>query len=308
MNEPLLTVNNLVIQFPTRGKNKITVVNDVSFHVNQGEFVAIVGESGSGKSMTSLAIMGLLKSGGEITNGAIQFQGRDLLALNKTERRKINGKEMTMIFQEPMSSLNPMLRIKTQIAETLKIHHPNKTKKAIQEKVVDLLRQVEIPNPEAVAKRFPHQLSGGMRQRVMIAIAVANEPKLLIADEPTTALDVTIQKQILSLMKELNRKNKMGVVFITHDLSVVADIADRVLVMHQGEIVEEANVFELFDNPQHPYTIRLLKAMPTLETKTDTIDLLPNRPERLDELEGAPFQKISDTHFVRKKEDGKNGG
>ncbi|MBN6205790.1 ABC transporter ATP-binding protein [Ralstonia pickettii] len=308
MNEPLLAVNHLVIQFPARGKNKITVVNDVSFHVNQGEFVAIVGESGSGKSMTSLAIMGLLKSGGEITNGSIQFQERDLLALNKTERRKINGKEMTMIFQEPMSSLNPMLRIKTQIAETLKIHHPNQSKKAIQEKVVDLLRQVEIPNAEAVANRFPHQLSGGMRQRVMIAIAIANEPKLLIADEPTTALDVTIQKQILSLMKDLNRKNKMGVVFITHDLSVVADIADRVLVMRQGEIVEEANVFELFDNPQHPYTIRLLKAMPTLETKTDTIDLLPDRPERLDELAGASFQKISDTHFVRKKGDGKDGG
>lgn len=301
MSEPLLSVNNLVIQFPARDKDKITVVHDVSFHVNQGEVVAIVGESGSGKSMTSLAIMGLLKSEGEVASGAIHFQGRNLLALPKNERRKINGKDMTMIFQEPMSSLNPMLRIKTQIAEALKIHHPDISKKAIQEKSIDLLRQVEINNAEAVANRFPHQLSGGMRQRVMIAIAIANEPQLLIADEPTTALDVTIQKQILSLIKNLNSKNEMGVVFITHDLSVVADIADRVLVMRQGKIVEEATVFELFDNPQHPYTIRLLKAMPTLETDTDTIDSLMDDPAQLERLEDGPFQKISDTHFVRKK-------
>lgn len=302
MTEPLLAVDHLQVQFPSRDKREITVVDDVSFHVNKGEILAIVGESGSGKSMTSLAIMGLLKGGGQVSNGSITYQGRNLLTLPKKERRKVNGREMAMIFQEPMSSLNPMLRIKTQIAETLKIHHPELSKKAIQEKVVDLLRQVEIADAESVANRFPHQLSGGMRQRVMIAIAIANEPQLLIADEPTTALDVTIQKQILSLLKDLNRKNGMGIVFITHDLSVVADIADRVLVMRKGKIVEEATVFELFDNPQHPYTIRLLKAMPTLDMKTDTKDLLPEETHELNEFEDAPFEQLSETHFVRRKE------
>ncbi len=172
-----------------------------------------------------------------------------------------------MIFQEPMSSLNPMLRIQSQIAEVLTIHHPSLSKVKIKEKTIDLLTQVDIPNPKETAKRFPHQLSGGMRQRVMIAIALACDPKLLIADEPTTALDVTTQAQILSLIKRLNEQNGTGVVFITHDLSVVATMADRVLVMYAGRIVEEATVHELFDRPKHPYTIGLMEAMPTLDTK-----------------------------------------
>ncbi|WP_052345745.1 ABC transporter ATP-binding protein [Paucisalibacillus sp. EB02] len=264
---PLLSVNHLVTEFETRGKNNITVVDDISFHVNEGEIVAIVGESGSGKSITSLSIMGLLKNGGHVTGGAILYQGTDLLKLSKKERRQVRGKEMSMIFQEPMSSLNPMLRIKSQIAEAINIHQPAKSKKQVQEKVIDLLKQVEIPDAERVANRFPHQLSGGMRQRVMIAIALACEPKLLIADEPTTALDVTTQAQILALIKDLNKRRGTGVIFITHDLSVVADIADRVVVMYQGKIVEEADVFQLFDHPQHAYTKKLMRAMPTIEKK-----------------------------------------
>ncbi|GIN10513.1 peptide ABC transporter ATP-binding protein [Shouchella clausii] len=262
-NRPLLSVNELVTAFAS-GSDSKPVVNGISFHVYPGEIVAIVGESGSGKSVTSLSIMGLLNRNATI-RGSILYEGQELLTMSATERRRLRGKEMSMIFQEPMSSLNPMLRIQTQIAEVLKIHNRSWSKSAIAKKVIDLLEQVDIPTPEETAKRFPHQLSGGMRQRVMIAIAIACQPKLLIADEPTTALDVTTQAQILALMKRLNKQNGTGIVFITHDLSVVADIADRVLVMHAGKIVEEATVFDLFDKPQHPYTIGLLKAMPTLD-------------------------------------------
>lgn len=265
-NSPLLTVNHLTTEFVAKGRKNVTVVNDISFQIDKGEIVAIVGESGSGKSITSLSIMGLLKSGGQVTGGEILYQGKNLLTLSKKERRQMRGKEMSMIFQEPMSSLNPMLRIKSQIAEALKIHNPEKNKAEINAKVIDLLNQVEIANAEVVANRFPHQLSGGMRQRVMIAIALACEPQLLIADEPTTALDVTIQAQILSLIKALNKRKGTGVIFITHDLSVVAEIADRVLVMYAGKIVEDANVYDLFDNPQHPYTKKLINLMLTLET------------------------------------------
>ncbi|GIN08088.1 MULTISPECIES: ABC transporter ATP-binding protein [Shouchella] len=263
-NSPLLRVKDLVATFAS-GSDFKPVVNGLSFHIYPGEIVAIVGESGSGKSVTSLSIMGLLNRNATIS-GSILYEGQELLTMSATERRRLRGKEMSMIFQEPMSSLNPMLRIQTQIAEVLKIHNRSWSKSAIAKKVIDLLEQVDIPNPEETAKRFPHQLSGGMRQRVMIAIAIACQPKLLIADEPTTALDVTTQAQILALMKRLNKQNGTGIVFITHDLSVVADIADRVLVMRTGKIVEEATVFDLFDKPQHPYTLGLLKAMPTLDT------------------------------------------
>ncbi|MUK88872.1 ATP-binding cassette domain-containing protein [Ornithinibacillus sp. L9] len=288
--DALLSVNHLVTQFPAKGKKNITVVDDISFDVKPGEIVAIVGESGSGKSITSQSIMGLLKSGGTIANGEILYQGHNLVEMSKKERRKLRGKEMSMIFQEPMSSLNPMLRVKTQIAEALKIHVPKQSPKERMEKVIELLKQVEIPNAETVATYFPHQLSGGMRQRVMIAIALAGEPNLLIADEPTTALDVTTQAQILALIKDLNSRNGTGVIFITHDLSVVADIADRVLVMYAGKIVEEATVYDLFENPQHPYTMGLMKAMPTLETQSDLLDPIPgNAPDIANKPKGCPF-------------------
>ncbi|SES66092.1 oligopeptide transport system ATP-binding protein [Oceanobacillus limi] len=287
---PLLSVDHLVTEFSAKGNKSITVVDDVSFTVNPGEIVAIVGESGSGKSITSQSIMGLLKSGGSITNGSIHYQGSNILTLSKKERRQLRGKEMSMIFQEPMSSLNPMLRIKSQIAEALRINQPSKSKRETMDNAIDLLKQVEIPDAEAVANRFPHQLSGGMRQRVMIAIALAGDPKLLIADEPTTALDVTTQAQILALIKDLNKRNGTGVIFITHDLSVVADIADRVLVMYAGKIVESATVYDLFEHPQHPYTIGLMKAMPTLDSQVEELEPISgNAPNLANKPEGCAF-------------------
>ncbi|MBM7837344.1 oligopeptide transport system ATP-binding protein [Alkalihalobacillus xiaoxiensis] len=281
-HKPLLSVENVSTSFQA-GKQQSTVVKDVSFTVQPGEIVAIVGESGSGKSVTSLSIMGLLKKNAQIT-GSIVYNGQDLLTLTNKQRRLLRGSEMSMIFQEPMSSLNPMLRIRSQIAEVLTIHQPSWTKKQITQKTIDLLTQVDIPNPEQTALRFPHQLSGGMRQRVMIAIALACDPKLLIADEPTTALDVTTQAQILSLIKTLNEKNGTGVVFITHDLSVVASIADRVLVMYAGRIVEEATVFDLFDQPKHPYTIGLIEAMPTLDTENESLNAIAGNPPNIAKL------------------------
>ncbi|TES50385.1 ABC transporter ATP-binding protein [Shouchella lehensis] len=277
--DPLLSVTNLSTSFRA-GKRETTVVKDISFHVNPGEVVAIVGESGSGKSVTSLSIMGLLRKNATVS-GSILYNGQELNALSSKERRLLRGTEMSMIFQEPMSSLNPMLRIQSQIGEVLTIHYPSISKAKIKEKTIDLLTQVDIPNPIETARRFPHQLSGGMRQRVMIAIALACDPKLLIADEPTTALDVTTQAQILSLIKRLNEQNGTGVVFVTHDLSVVATMADRVLVMYAGRIVEEATVHELFDRPKHPYTIGLMEAMPTLDTKNERLHAIQGNPPNI---------------------------
>ncbi|WP_078392499.1 ABC transporter ATP-binding protein [Shouchella patagoniensis] len=281
-HNPLLSVRHLSTAFQAN-KQKTTVVNDLSFDVSPGEIVAIVGESGSGKSVTSLSIMGLLKKNA-ITSGSIYYGNKDLLTLNGKQKRALRGNEISMIFQEPMSSLNPMLRIRSQIAEVIKIHNPTWKKDQVNQKTISLLEQVDIPNPKETASRFPHQLSGGMRQRVMIAIALACDPKLLIADEPTTALDVTTQAQILSLIKKLNQQNGTGVVFITHDLSVVAGIADRVLVMYAGRIVEEATVFDLFNQPQHPYTIGLMKAMPTLETNSNSLTAISGNAPNLARL------------------------
>ncbi|MDQ0209167.1 ABC transporter ATP-binding protein [Alkalicoccobacillus murimartini] len=287
--EMLLSVNDLTTTFSAGKGQVVTVVNDVSFHVAPGEVVAIVGESGSGKSITSLSIMGLLKSGGEISDGTIYYKGEDILPLSKKKRRKLRGKEMAMIFQEPMSSLNPMQRVSKQIEESLALN-TDLTRKERQLRAINLLQQVDIPDAEQVASRYPHQLSGGMRQRVMIAIALASSPKLLIADEPTTALDVTIQAQILALIKELNEAQETGVLFITHDLGVVADIADRVLVMYAGRIVEEATVTELFDHPKHPYTLGLLKAVPKLDEQKEWLDVISgNAPDLARLPEGCPF-------------------
>lgn len=266
MSEPLLSVEHLVTKF-----SDIPVVKDISFSIQPKEVVALVGESGSGKSVTSLSIMGLLGKQAEV-EGIIKYRERNILALSSKKRRNLNGKDFSIIFQEPMTSLNPMLRIQTQIAESLTIHYPDWNKKQLKERVLELLKEVDIPNPEKVARQFPHQLSGGMRQRVMIAIAVSCNPKLLIADEPTTALDVTTQAQILHLLKRLNHEHETGILFITHDLSVVAELADQVIVMKDGEIVEQGSVFDLFDNPKQEYTKQLLEAMPTLEKKSELVE------------------------------------
>ncbi|MFA9560025.1 ABC transporter ATP-binding protein [Evansella sp. AB-rgal1] len=321
---PLLEVDKMTTAFTTRGKEKNVVVDAISFSVKEGEIVAIVGESGSGKSITSLSIMGLLKRGGQVISGAISFDGKNIESMSKQERRKLRGNEMAMIFQEPMSSLNPMLKINTQIAEVL-ITHEKLSRTEVDRKVVQLLKEVEIPDAENVAKRFPHQLSGGMRQRVMIAMALACKPRLLIADEPTTALDVTIQAQILALIKELNQQHHTGIILITHDLSVVAEIADRVIVMYAGKIVEEATVYNLFANPQHPYTMGLMKAMPKLEEQVEFLDVIPGNAPFGKRPSGCPFHtrcprvtddcvaafpevmKISETHAVHCLFPGKEG-
>jgi peptide/nickel transport system ATP-binding protein len=259
---PLLEVENLQTHFRTAdGVNR--AVDGVSFSVNAGETVAIVGESGCGKSVTSMSILRLIPEPPGKIAGAIRFQGRDLLQLSEREMRAIRGNEISMIFQEPMTSLNPVLTVGRQIGETLRLHQGLSAAEA-EAKAVEMLILVGIPEPKRRVREYPHQLSGGMRQRVMIAIALACNPKLLIADEPTTALDVTIQAQILELMRDLKRRVGAAIVLITHDLGVVAEVAERVIVMYAGKKVEEASAVDLFRNPRHPYTQGLLGSMPKL--------------------------------------------
>lgn len=264
-------------------------VNGVSFSVSRGETLAIVGESGCGKSVTSLSIMRLVASPGEVVGGEILFDGQDLLKLSKNEMRKMRGNKISMIFQEPMSSLNPVFTIENQLCEVFRIHEKLDRKQA-RARSVEMLERVGIPNPERVVGYYPHQLSGGMRQRVMIAMALACNPDLLIADEPTTALDVTIQAQILELMKSLNKEYRTGVILITHDLGVVAEMADRVVVMYAGEVVEDAPVFELFANPQHPYTVGLMKSLPKMDEQVEELDsIIGSVPNPLDMPQGCAF-------------------
>jgi oligopeptide/dipeptide ABC transporter ATP-binding protein len=262
--EPLLAVKNLRSYFPTH-RGDVKAVNDVSFTIGKGEIVALVGESGSGKSVTALSVMGLnassIKYGKE---SVISFKDENLLKMKKRHLKKIRGNEISMIFQDPLSSLNPLHPIGKQIAEPIQIHQGISYKKA-QQTVINLLNKVGIPDPESRLRDYPHQLSGGMRQRIMIAMALACNPSLLIADEPTTALDVTIQAQILNVMKGLQKETGVSILLITHDLGVVAEMADRVLVMYCGEIVEEGDVYSIFQNPQHPYTKGLLSSIPKLK-------------------------------------------
>ncbi|MGU3494316.1 ABC transporter ATP-binding protein [Xanthobacteraceae bacterium A53D] len=258
----LLEVENLQVHFRTpAGVNK--AVDGVTFHVEQGETLAIVGESGCGKSVTSMSMLRLIPEPPGKIAGSVRFAGRDLLKLSDKEMRAIRGNDISMIFQEPMTSLNPVLTVGRQIGETLRLHQ-GLSAAAAEAKAVEMLTLVGIPAPERRVKEYPHQLSGGMRQRVMIAIALACNPKLLIADEPTTALDVTIQAQILDLMRDLKHRVGAAIVLITHDLGVVAEVAERVMVMYAGRKVEEAPVRELFTNPRHPYTQGLLGAVPKL--------------------------------------------
>ncbi len=264
MTEPLLSIRDLSVEFQTQD-DIVTAVNHVSFDIPKGKTVGLVGESGSGKSVTSLAIMGLIpQPPGRITSGKLLFKGEDLLKKTESEMRKIRGDRISMIFQEPMTSLNPVFRIGSQIAEVLMLHRGMNKKEAWQ-KAEDLLDQVGIPDPAKKIRAYPHELSGGQKQRVMIAMAIACEPELLICDEPTTALDVTIQKQVLDLMLELQDRYHMGMLFITHDLGVIADLADDVVVMYRSNIVETGPVETIFTNASHPYTKGLIACRPLLE-------------------------------------------
>lgn len=288
MTETLLQVENLVTKFNT-ADGKLSAVRGVSFSVKKQETLCIVGESGCGKSITSLSIMGLLPSNGEIAEGSILFEGKELTTLSREELRKIRGNKISMIFQEPMTALNPVFPIGYQIREPLMIHRSQSKQKA-HEEGIELLKQVGIPYPEKRMKQYPHELSGGMRQRVMIAMALACKPSLLIADEPTTALDVTIQAQILDLINDLKNQFGMGVIMVTHDMGVVAEVADRVIVMYAGEKVEEADIYTIFNNPLHPYTRGLLKSVPNVDEKEHVLDPIPGSlPNMNEKIEGCRF-------------------
>lgn len=288
MGETLLEVKNIVTEFRT-ADGQLPAVRDVSFSLKKGETLCIVGESGCGKSITSLSVIGLLPSNGKITSGEILYEGSPIHNLPQDKLRKIRGNKISMIFQEPMTALNPVLTIGYQIREPLMIHH-GLSKSEATKQGIELLKQVGIPYPEKRMNQYPHELSGGMRQRVMIAIALSCNPGLLIADEPTTALDVTIQAQILDLIKDLKEKYNMGVMMITHDMGVVAEVADRVMVMYAGKKVEEGAVEEIFNNPKHPYTIGLLNSVPNVDDPDFELESIPGSLPSLNEkIDGCRF-------------------
>lgn len=288
MTDNLLKVDNLVTQFKTK-QGELSAVRGVSFHLERGETLCIVGESGCGKSITALSVMGLLPDNGRIAEGSVCLDGMDLTQLSDDKMRKVRGNEISMIFQEPMTALNPVFTVGFQLREPLMIHKSLSKKQANQE-AIHWLKQVGIPLPEKRMHQYPHELSGGMKQRVMIAMALACEPKMLIADEPTTALDVTIQAQILDLMNDLKTKFDTGVVMITHDMGVVAEVADRVVVMYAGEVVEEGSVEKVFNDPQHPYTKGLLASVPNVDDDKFSIEAIPGTLPSLDEnISGCRF-------------------
>ncbi|WP_412103120.1 ABC transporter ATP-binding protein [Polaromonas sp. SM01] len=270
---PLLELDNLCTTFNTLS-GTVRSVDGISYSVNAGETLGVVGESGCGKSVTALSIMRLVPTPPGRHTGAVRYRGVDLLALSEREMRGIRGNRISMIFQEPMTSLNPVLTVGRQIAETVQLHQKASRQEAMQ-RAVEMLRLVQIPEPERRVAEYPHQLSGGMRQRVMIAMALACNPEVLIADEPTTALDVTIQAQIIDLIKRLQKELGMAVIMITHDLGVVAESCDRVVVMYAGRKVEEASVLDLFDRPLHPYTRLLMASMPSMNTQGTRLAEIP---------------------------------
>jgi peptide/nickel transport system ATP-binding protein/oligopeptide transport system ATP-binding protein len=275
---PLLSVEDLRVGFATEG-GLLQAVDEVSFDVRPGEVVAIVGESGSGKSVTAQTIMGLTRSKNARIEGTAKFEGRDLIEAGDAELRRLRGDRLAMVFQDPMTSFNPVYRLGAQIGEAIRAHRDGVSRREARARAVELFEAVGIPDAETRVDAYPHEFSGGMRQRAMIAMALALEPDLLIADEPTTALDVTIQAQILDLLRELNRKRNLATILITHDLGVVAEIADRVLVMYAGRVVEQGTLDEIFYDPQHPYTWGLLGSLTRLDRP---------RPERLPQIRGAP--------------------
>lgn len=290
MSEKLLDVKNMKTSFYTH-VGEVQAVRGVSFSLNKGEALGIVGESGSGKSVTSMSIMQLLQYPGKVKEGEIIFKGEDILKKSKNEMMNIRGDEIAMIFQDPMTSLNPVYKIGDQIMEAI-IRHQGLNKAEAREKAIDMLRIVGIPSPEERVDNYPHEFSGGMRQRAMIAIALSCEPDLLIADEPTTALDVTIQAQILELLKELKDKIDTSIILITHDLGVVADVCSRICVMYGGLIMEEGTAEEIFYEPMHPYTMGLLKSIPRMDEESENQRLIPipgSPPDMIRPPVGCPF-------------------
>lgn len=314
--EPLVEIKNLSIRFP-EGNSTFEAVKGISFSIGKGEIVGVVGESGSGKSMSALALMGLLPKDAEIASGSLCFQGEDLVTMKPEKRRQLCGSKMAMVFQEPMTSLNPVLKIERQVGESLRIH-TKLGNSEIHERVVQALSEVGLPDPEGLCGKYPHELSGGMRQRVMIAMALCCNPGLLIADEPTTALDVTIQAQIMALLRNLQKESGMSMILITHDIGLVASMADRVIVMYAGQMIEEAPVRELFAAPAHPYTKALLQTVPGIYDEKDRkLVAIPGMvPENYDSIPGCRFadrcafrtkscdqpqsyRQIGEGHFVR---------
>ena len=280
--EAFIEIDGLSTHYSTFG-GVVRAVDNVSLKINKGEAVALVGESGSGKSTIAFSMMQLIANPGKITNGKIMLNGRDILSLSNSEMTRVRGGEMGMIFQEPMTYLNPLIRVGEQIAEAIRTHQEALPKEA-KEKAVDALRLVQIPNPDTVANYYPHQLSGGMRQRVLIAIAISCRPQILIADEPTTALDVTIQAQIMHLLHNLCKELDTALLLITHDLGLVAEYCDRVYVMYAGQIVEEAEIFKLFKSPKHPYTEALLSCALMSDRRTKNFKTIKGRPPGRDKL------------------------
>ncbi|TML89830.1 MAG: ABC transporter ATP-binding protein [Actinobacteria bacterium] len=290
MPEPLLSIRNLVVEFATED-GIVQAVDGVTYDVFPGEVLGIVGESGSGKSVSTMTLLGLIpQPPGKVVSGEAIFDGRDLLKLSKKAMRDVRGSEVAMVFQDPMTSLNPVLTIGYQLGEAIKVHHKDLKDGQVKQKVIDLLRLVGVPNPERRYEQYPHEFSGGMRQRAMIAMSISNSPKLLIADEPTTALDVTIQAQILEVLKEAQAETNAATILITHDLGLVAELADRVLVMYAGKVVENGDVHTIFSNPRHPYTIGLMESLPRVDVDEEWLRPIPGSPPSLiNRPPGCPF-------------------
>ncbi len=290
MPEPLLSIKDLIVEFGTED-GVVHAVDGISYDVMPGETLGIVGESGSGKSVSTMSLLGLIpQPPGRIASGTAMFKGRDLLKLKKKEQREIRGKEVAMIFQDPMTSLNPVLTIGDQLGEAITTHFSGLKSAEVRSRVTELLGLVGVPNPETRFDQYPHEFSGGMRQRAMIAMSIANSPSLLIADEPTTALDVTIQAQVLEVMKKVMAETQAATILITHDLGIVAEMCDRVIVMYAGHIVESGDVNTIFRAPRHPYTIGLMNSLPKLTEDEERLEPIPGAPPSLINLPtGCPF-------------------
>jgi oligopeptide/dipeptide ABC transporter ATP-binding protein len=288
--KPLLEVDCLEVVLETK-QGKVHAVNDVTFHVNHGETVGLVGESGSGKSITCRSILQLLPSlKGKSVRGAVRFEGDNLLGYSQRQMQKIRGKQIGMVLQDPMSSLDPVYRVGEQLVETLAAHH-KLSKKEAWSRAVELLRLVGIPTPEKRVHEYPHQMSGGMRQRVMIALSISCNPKLLLADEPTTALDVTVQDQVLRLMKDIQQRMGMGILIVTHNLGVVAEVCDRVVVLYAGKVMETAHTTDLFHSPKHAYTLGLIRSVPRIESEEKLEGIPGSLPRLTEKPQGCPFRE-----------------